>query len=607
MNYLDMIRDADKYQIYTDIETLDMYIVLLLNDESKHVNHTHLLNLYQLINTMNTAVFEDGGIRNIAKYARYYFIKYYLEAKVDNGVTKRKLCVKHALERAGREGKDYPNVIRKEVLPFIDEDDLDKKDIQFINNIIFTNLNFSSIMKYRDGMTSIFNDVASGDLEDKDKVDSIAPFFQKIVSELTDIRRRSTQCNSFNLSDEGLYNAIIKETVKKIKSKENLLLTGFHGLNIMLNGGVENGRLYNVIGGTGGGKSVVLQNLLKGIKLANKGKVKRSPGKRSTILFVSQENLMFEFIQRSFNIFTTVESMKGFTEKQIFDLFKTGGFTLCVDDDDIDIEFRYYGNEDIGVSDVRSIIEELDNGGREVIGVIHDYIERVKPPNRKAERRIQLFDIANEMKKVAHDFDIWYITASQFTRNAMENIQTADGSIDIKKLHSLGAHSISESFGMMKNIDVNIIAVPVLDLNTSKFYMYFRKIKFRGEDNSGLNHIFQPYMSINSKIQLEMDNFSNKPVYKLDLNVDNMETVNDIELGKSPVARKRIKVDETSKEVEATKVSNIMERFKAATEAKPKKKTKINSKGNYELVLTPQGKDMIRKDIIRRALKNMVR
>ena len=56
------------------------------------------------------------------------------------------------------------------------------------------------------------------------------------------------------------------------------------------------------------------------------------------------------------------------------EIMKKGGFTVVQDDQDIDIEFRYYGNMDIGVNDIKGIVQELDNSGRECICIIQDYI-----------------------------------------------------------------------------------------------------------------------------------------------------------------------------------------------------------------------------------------
>src|SRR5699024_4039060 len=129
----------------------------------------------------------------------------------------------------------------------------------------------------------------------------------------------------------------------------------------------------------GGFKSGLLLNIMRQIKMYNKGRPHKDPTKRPTILFLSQENNIWETFLRIFGIFGRPEDIKKYKPREIIKILKEGGFTTVNDDLDIDIEFRYYGNMDIGVPDIKGIVEELDNDGREVIIVIQDYIERLRP------------------------------------------------------------------------------------------------------------------------------------------------------------------------------------------------------------------------------------
>lgn len=76
----------------------------------------------------------------------------------------------------------------------------------------------------------------------------------------------------------------------------------------MLNGGFEDARLYNFIGATGGFKSGLLLNLMKQIKLYNKGRSHKDPTKRPTILFLSQENNIWETFLRIYGILVVLIS-----------------------------------------------------------------------------------------------------------------------------------------------------------------------------------------------------------------------------------------------------------------------------------------------------------
>lgn len=523
MYYLDMVSNMQKYLIFSDLESLDIYCEYLFNDKSKNVNHTNILNLFELINRMDEAAFMNQD----AKMARFQFIKYYLEAKVEFGITKRKLCVQHAMHNID---KRYHLIIRREILESITPDEMGKKDIEFINGLVFANLNYIFMHKYKPALIGVVEDIENNRIIERS--DDLIPLFQSILSDLTTAKRRSIQSNSFNLSDELAYRALLKEAVARLSSKSNFLLTGWQGFNIMLNGGLESARLYNIIGGTGGFKSGMLVNLFKSAKKYNKGRVRRDPNKRSTILLVSQENNIWETIQRIFNIFATVDHIKNYTYSEVFDMLQEGGFAICNDEDDIDLEFRYYGNEDIGVDDIKGIVEELDNDGKEVCLIIQDYIERLRPPKRNVERRHQLSDISNKLHDLAVELDIPIITASQLNKEGIAIIEQLAVDEDYEKANSIGLKNISESFGMLKNIDVNIVIVPMYKKEENKWYLYIKKLKFRGADETKLDYFYQPFEGEDSKIMLMDDIYLDKPLMKMDIS----------SYGSAPVQRKETTV-----------------------------------------------------------------
>lgn len=131
-------------------------------------------------------------------------------------------------------------------------------------------------------------------------------------------------------------------------------------------------------------------------------------------------------------------------------MLAAGGFTVVNNEDDIDIEFRYYGNMDIGVPDIKGIVEEMDNDGREVICIIQDYIERLRPPQRTVEKRIQLFDVSNELHDLAIELDIPIITGSQFNSQGVATIESMQQSNKFDIGRNVKSSDISESFGMLK-------------------------------------------------------------------------------------------------------------------------------------------------------------
>lgn len=510
-NYLEMVRKMDKLPIYTDIDTLDIYCEYLLNDGNKAINFANLANLRDFIDSIDSKVLMTSD----AKMARYEFIRLYLEARLQEGIIRRKLCLNYVEDNVEPR---YRKIIRRDILNSIDEDNLSKKDIVFINDMVYAQLNTIFMHRYKIGMIKLVDDLNNGDYgKSPTDCDNTIQFIQSMLADLTKAQRRSKQDNRFNLSDETHFMSVMREACERLLSTAQHWKTGMQGLNNMLNGGLEDARCYNFIGSTGGFKSGLLLNLMKGVKLYNKGHAHKDPSKRPTILFLSQENNIWETIERIFGIFGNGSSIRNYQPKEIMQILKNGGFGIVSDDMDIDIEFRYYGNMDIGVPDIRGIVDELDSTGREVVVIIQDYIERLRPPIMSTDRRIQLNDVSNQLHDLAIDLDVPIVTASQFNRSGAETIETmrAAEKVDIGK--NVGMKDISESYGMLKNFDANIGIVVEYDKREERFYLSFRALKYRGDDSNAITYFLQPFVGKNSKIQLQDDINEEVPVFKTSL------------------------------------------------------------------------------------------
>ncbi len=509
VDYVKMLKRKDKLIIHADLDTLDLYCEYLLNYENRTINYSNLSNVKDYF----ARVSEDSFKQNEAKMARYLFITYFLEARLDKGVVSPKLCIQYVYDHAS---KKYAAIIKRDVIEGIEHNHMGKKDIEFMNSMVYSQLNMIFMHEYNDAMMKLLGDLKNNEFgRESEDCDNAIRLFQGLLNELTKAQRKSKQENRFNLTDEDHFNAIMLEGAERALSTSHYLQTGWQGMNKMLNGGFEDARVYNFIGATGGFKSGLLLNLMKQIKLYNKGRSHKDPTKRPTILFLSQENNIWETFLRIYGIFGGTD-IKSHKPKEIIQIMKKGGFCVVQDEQDIDIEFRYYGNMDISVPDIKGIVEELDNSGKEVICVIQDYIERLRPPMANSEKRNALADVSNQMHDLAIELDIPIITASQFNREGVSIIeeQREKGNADIGR--KVGTGNISESFGMLKNFDVNIAIVVEYDSNEERYYLSFRRLKFRGDTTKSIEYFLQPFAGKNTQIQL-MDDISTDPLYRLSL------------------------------------------------------------------------------------------
>ena len=515
-------KELKKLPIYIDVDTLDMYCEYLLNYNNRTITYANLSNLNEYIRQMDVDKFRTTD----SKYFRYLFIYYYLDAKLNQGVNSIKLVLKHIENNVNETQWEY---IKSSVIDSIPHNEMSKSDVIFVNNMIYNQLNTIFMHGYKDVMMQILEDLNTNEFgKNAEDCDNAISLFQTILNELTKVKRRSQVENRFNLSDPATFNAMMFEAANRAISDGHFLQTGWQGLNKMLGGGFEDARLYNFIGATGGFKSGLLLNLMKEIKLYNKGRDHKDPTKRPTVLFISQENNIWETFLRIYGIFGELDDIKKKSVAEIMESLRKGGFRIVDDDDDIDIEFRYYGNMEVSVPDLRGIVEEIDATGREVICIIQDYIERLRPPHlANSEKRNQLADVSNQLHDLAIELDIPIITASQFNREGVAILEAAQekGHHDTGKL--VGSGNISESYAMLKNFDVNIAIVVEYDAKEDRFYLAFRALKFRGDDRNTLKYFLQPFCGNHSKIQLMDDINEPQPLYRLTMIEESMLNVSD--------------------------------------------------------------------------------
>lgn len=511
-NYLKMLSKINKVQIYLDLDTLDMYVNYLRNEDTHRITFSNLANLKEYVDMMDPKVFQS----NDALMVRYEFIRLYLEARLESGITKSHLCMRYVIENIDHRYKKelYRAVINNE------PDEMSSTDIEFINDLIFAQLNTQFMHRYKVGMTQIIEDLNDNEFSrNTEDCANAIEFFQTMLTDLQKAQRRSKQDNRFSLSDTTHYQAIMTEAISRLLSGDSFWRTGWVGMNRMLEGGFENGRVYNFIGATGGFKSGLLLNIMKSVKKNNVGHAHRDMSKRPTILVVSQENNIWETISRIFGIYGTGAKIKGYSAKDAMNVLMAGGFRIEHPDtmDEIDIEIRYHGNMDVGVADIQGMVEEIACTGREVVMIIQDYIERLRPVNMNQDRRLQLGDVSNQLHDLAMALDIPIITASQYNRMGVNQIEEYRNKehLDIGK--SVGMGSISESYGMLKNFDANIGIVLEYVKKEHRYYLSFNLLKYRGDDSEAIKYFAQPFVGKDSKIQLVEDIGLEEPLYRTTL------------------------------------------------------------------------------------------
>ena len=225
-------------------------------------------------------------------------------------------------------------------------------------------------------------------------------------------------------------------------SKKEYIATGFNELDRLLNGGLQNQRLYILGAGTGRGKTTFVLQIADYI--ASNGQ---------DVLFFALEMSRLELIAKSISRLTyTIDSnhaiyansfdmrFNNFEYNEVYEkaksqYFNTKGLTI--------IE----ASGEIGALQVRQIVGDYINYKQKKPVVIVDYLQILAPYSKEYVRdiRLNIDKTILELKRIARDYKIPVITVSSFNRmgakeKAAEDAFKESGAIEYSCDVLLGLH-----------------------------------------------------------------------------------------------------------------------------------------------------------------------
>lgn len=504
-----------KIRMYFDRTMLNLFIGYLFV-ESKHITKSNLLNLNKLMEIIDESIYES----NIEMYARIKFIKSVLDAKLRRGMEHYEIII---------------NYCRKENEPeyekIIDEIEeytklLNYNEIKYLNKDISDKLKYAFILFYKDMVEDIYLRINTGEFKTLEDVVSEVKLVTSYM--MNDIRKADnvSSIDTFSLSEE-IMDPFITRVIERKMNPANILKTGIKDLNLMLCGGFMPGRLYLWLGISGGFKSSILIHCARWIKLYNKVEPKKKDaGVVPTVLLITMENSVEETVERLFNMAVADVGIDKYTPKEAIKLLKERG-KLTLDNGDVDIVIKYYGNYEIATDDLYGIIEDLEDDNREVICLIVDYIKRIRPAIPSPDERIQLKNASNELKDLAIKLDIPVITAQQINRAGNTAVEEAIRSGKVEVARGLGATDVALAWDLIENSDwVGIIAlVKVLSIN--QYYLTIKNPKCRMKkiiEKDYFNHPFEAGSKIRLIDDVNMD--KSLSLESLESNINNGDTRN---------------------------------------------------------------------------------
>lgn len=490
-------RQDTKVKMNIDLRTFNILCRYVLT-VSSYLRISHLINLSKLIYSLDPSTYENDP----DKFKRVKFITKGLEARINYNLNDLDMILNHIFS-----GLDFD-------VDFIDLTtvNLTADEIMWVHNMVSESLQYYFVYDYSDALLDICTRIKSSDYSHRGE---LIRQFESMVDDLKNKFRTSKPEDSltdmtFSLR-EGIFERSVTETYNLITNPSRRLITGMQGFNEMIGGGFESGRVYMLLGITGIGKSITLLNLVYQLKIYNRHYKTKDPTKTPCIVLLTMENTVVETITRLFDL--AVENSQGmgnYPVEEVIRKLKTEGKLSLTDDSPIDIVIKYKPNKSVDTSYLYTMVDDLEDDGYEVIGVVQDHVKRIRSIYNSPDIRIELGDIVNEFKVFAADRDIPVITNSHLNRDAARIIED-DGAKASRSdvTMKLGKANAGESLLMLDNLDGAIIINLDFDEDNNK-YMAFKKAKMR--EKTDRDYILQPFV-YGSGIRLVEDLYG-EPMFK---------------------------------------------------------------------------------------------
>jgi len=465
-----------------DINTYDLFCRYILQ-ENKAIRIEHLVGLRNLINSINPVNYENDP--ELLK--RVNFIKKGLEARIDNNLNDRDIVL------------SYVNGGISFKLDFIDYDRLilSKSEIEYITTFIFESLKWNFIYANGDNLIDLLTQFKTSDFYNKQdivpKIGEMIGLFQNEFRQMNFINNATDMMFSL---EEGEFENCITETYNMVTNPSRRLQSGMQGLNEMIGGGFESGRVYMFLGTSGIGKSKLLLNIMYQIKNYNNIYKPKDPSKKPCVVMLTMENTVVETITRLYDL--AVENnfgMANYTVDEVINQLRNEGQLKITDSSPIDLVIIYKPNKSVDTSYLYTLCDNLEDRGKEVICIIQDHVKRIRSIDRNSDIRLELGDIVNEMKSFAAIKDIPVITCSHLNRDASRTLEELERKKNQDTGKALGKSNIGESMLMIDNLDFGIIITLDYD-KENRLYMAFNAVKTRAKTQR--TYIVQPFVPGNT-------------------------------------------------------------------------------------------------------------
>ena len=483
---------------------LQMFVLYILSG-NKSIRRSHLMNLSTLINS-----YDPNGYKNDPeKQEMIGFVQRGLDARLNHNLSDPQLILFHINGNIS-DNDDISNYR-----------ELAASDIQWLNQMVSDTIAQAHIFHETDKMIDIctrFQTAAPGAEKAR-----IAKEFETEVSEIQNTFRRnkneSAEDEIFSLQDD-IFEERMRESYNELANPSRKLMLGNQALNELFGGGLEETRVYTLLGLPGEGKSMSLLNFALMIKKYNKKVKTKDPTKRPCVVVLTMENRITETISRLFGMsLKTNQRMTEFTVDDVMRQMREEGKLVISDDDPIDIIIKFKPAKSVDTSYLYTLVEDLEDMGLECICMIQDYIGRIRSAERIADVRLEYGAIVDEFKIFAALKQIPVVTASQLNRDASKHIDDGRKQNKSDLVRMLGRSNISESILILNNTDGAFVLAPEKDYNGNQ-WIGWQRIKKRFDATDQTYYYIPCYPNTLTMVE----DIGQIPVSKTTLKDENMST-----------------------------------------------------------------------------------
>lgn len=304
----------------------------------------------------------------------------------------------------------------------------------------------NTLFKNYDQLKNVLESINDGNFSSLDDIiNDYEITIKQLYSNLMESNRNVTieAAASLDMEKDG-YDKII-ETIKYKYDRTNKTPTGFPIFdNTIMIGGFEPSRLYVFGGGSGAGKSTILNNLIVNGVCNASSILTNSDRKKKVYIYITLENTIEEAWLRTYQPMFNKTTPEVLTEisrgidikKKVIDELEKSNSTIVM---------KYYPAMSISSVDLMGVLDEvIDQYGKEsIMGIYIDYLDLLRTDTKFDMYRLELGYITLSLKTMAVQYNLPVITATQLSRAAYK----------IEHSSSLNLDQMSESIKKVEHAD----------------------------------------------------------------------------------------------------------------------------------------------------------